>query len=89
MEVWNKVFPPFKEQVLVAAAQIHFFHEMDDDFERLNFLMDEAENGNDPDGLLDLIGGKRDYWDQFLTVYRSQGRSAAILALEQHFLLPH
>jgi hypothetical protein len=88
MEVWNKVFPPFKEKVLVAAAQIHFFHEMDDDFERLNFLMDQAEKGNDPDALLDLIGGKRDYWDPFLAVYRSEGRSAAIMALERHLMFP-
>jgi len=31
LEVWNAVFPPFKKKVLVVAAQIHFFHEMDDD----------------------------------------------------------
>jgi len=36
MEVWNTVFPPFKEKVLIAAAQIHFFHEMDSDVERLD-----------------------------------------------------
>jgi hypothetical protein len=86
MEVWNKVFPPFKEKVLVAAAQIHFFHEMDDDFERLNFLMDQCEKGNDPDAFLGLIGGDRSYWDPFLRVFRDQGRSAAILAMEGHLL---
>ena len=86
MEVWSKVFPPFKEKVLVAAAQIHFFHEMDDDFERLNFLMDQCEKGNDPDAFLDLIGGTRSYWDPFLRVFHDQGRSAAILAMEGHLL---
>jgi hypothetical protein len=86
MEVWNKVFPPFKENVLVAAAQIHFFHEMDDDFERLNFLMDQAEKGTDPDALLVLMGGSREYWDPFLRVFRDQGRSAAMMAMEAHLL---
>jgi hypothetical protein len=88
MEVWNEVFPPFKKKVLVAAAQIHFFHEMDNDLERLNFLMDEAEKGNDPDDLLSLIGADRSYWDPFLTIFRSEGRSAALVALERHLGLP-
>jgi hypothetical protein len=88
MEVWNEVFPPFKEKVLVVAAQIHFFHEMDNDLERLNFLMDEAEKGNDPDDLLSLIGADRSYWDPFLTVFRSEGRSAALVALERQLGLP-
>jgi hypothetical protein len=88
MEVWNEVFPPFKKKVLVVAAQIHFFHEMDNDVERLNFLMDEAEKGNDPDDLLSLIGADRSYWDPFLTVFRSEGRPAALVALERHLGLP-
>jgi hypothetical protein len=88
MEVWNEVFPPFKKQVLVAAAQIHFFHELDNDPERLNFLMDEAEKGDDPDDLLSLIGADRSYWDPFLTVFHSEGRPAALLALERHLGLP-
>ena len=88
MEVWNEVFPPFKKKVLTAAAQIHFFHEMDNDLDRLNFLMDEAEKGNDPDDLLSLIGADQSYWDPFLTVFRSDGRSAALLALSRHLGLP-
>ena len=88
MEVWNDVFPPFKKKVLTAAAQIHFFHEMDNDLERLNFLMDEAEKGNDPDDLLSLIGADQSYWDPFLTVFRSDGRNAAVLALSRHLGLP-
>jgi len=88
MEVWNEVFPPFKKKVLTAAAQIHFFHEMDNDLERLNFLMDEAEKGNDPDDLLGLIGADQSYWDPFLTVFRSDGRNAAVLALSRHLGLP-
>jgi len=88
MEVWNEVFPPFKKKVLTAAAQIHFFHEMDNDLERLNFLMDEAEKGNDPDDLLSLIGADQSYWDPFLTVFRSDGRNAAVLALSRHLGLP-
>jgi flagellar hook-length control protein FliK len=88
MEVWRKVFPPFKEQVLVVAAQIHFFRELDDDFERLDFLMEEAEKGNDPDALLSLIGGDRVYWDEFLKVYRSRGKEAAKTALAGHLGLP-
>jgi hypothetical protein len=87
MEVWNEVFPPFKKQVAVIAAQIHFFQEMDTDPERLNFLMDEAEKGNDPDALLSLIGANQPYWDGFLTVFRSEGRLAAGLALEGHLML--
>jgi len=88
MEVWNDVFPPFKKKVLTVAAQIHFFQEMDNDPERLNFLMDEAEKGNDPDDLLSLIGADQSYWDPFLTVFRSDGRSAALLALSRHLGLP-
>jgi hypothetical protein len=88
MEVWNKVFPPFKEKVLVVAAQIHFFQEMDNDVERLNFLMDEDEKGNDPDALLSLIGGDRSYWDPFLTLFRSEGRDAALVALERRLGIP-
>jgi hypothetical protein len=87
-EVWDEVFPPFRKKVLVVAAQIHFFHEMDNDSERLNFLMDEAEKGNDPDDLLSLIGADRSYWDAFLTVFRSEGRPAALVALERHLGLP-
>ena len=86
MEVWNDVFPPFKKKVLTVAAQIHFFQEMDNDPERLNFLMDEAEKGNDPDDLLSLIGADRSYWDPFLSVFRSDGRLAAGAALERHLL---
>lgn len=89
MEVWNEVFPPFKKKVAVVAAQIHFFHEMDNDLERLNFLMDQAEEGNDPDALLSLISADQSYWDTFLTVFRSEGRPAALVALERHLgLLP-
>jgi hypothetical protein len=84
MEVWNKVFPPFKQQVLTAAARIHFFQDLDNDPDRLAFLMDEADKGNDPDALLDLIGGDRAYWDPFLAIYRSDGRDAAAQALAQH-----
>ena len=86
MEVWNDVFPPFKKKVLTVAAQIHFFQEMDNDPERLNFLMDEAEKGNDPDDLLSLIGADRSYWDPFLSVFRSDGRLAAGAALERHLV---
>jgi hypothetical protein len=86
MQVWNKVFPPFKEKLLVAAAQIHFFHEMSDDAERLNFLIDEADKGNDPDVLLRLIGADQVYWDKFLAVYRSSGRDAAMQALTNHLM---
>jgi hypothetical protein len=88
LEVRNASWPPFEKAMLVVAAQIHFFHEMDDDLERLNFLMDEAEKGNDPDALLSLIGADQSYWDAFLTVFRSDGRPAAIVALERHLGLP-
>ena len=87
-QVWNEVFPPFKSKVLTVAAQIHFFHELDNDMDRLNFLMDEADKGNDPDALLSLIGGDQSYWDPFLAVYRSDGRPAAVLALERKLGLP-
>jgi hypothetical protein len=85
MEVWNSVFPLFKKQVLAAAAHIHFFQEMDNDAERLDFLIDEADKGNDPDALLELIGGDRTYWDPFLAVYRSDGKDAAKVALLRQF----
>jgi len=87
-EVWNQVFPPFKSKVLAIAAQMHFFHELDNDMDRLNFLMDEADKGDDPDALLNLIGGDQSYWDPFLAVYRSDGRPAAMLALERKLGLP-
>ena len=50
--------------------------------------MDEAEKGNDPDALLSLIGADQSYWDSFLTVFHSDGRSAALLALSRHLGLP-
>jgi hypothetical protein len=81
MAAWRQMFTPFREKVLQTAATLHFFKEMDDDPERLNFLMDQADEGNDPDALLDLIGGDRAYWDQFLSVYKSNGRDAANAAL--------
>jgi hypothetical protein len=84
MDVWNTVFPQFKAKVLVISARIHFFKELGDDFERLDFLMDESEKGNDPDALLDAIGGDRGYWDTFLAVYRSDGRASATAALARH-----
>jgi hypothetical protein len=85
-EACIKAMVPFKEHVLVAAAQIHFFHGMDSDVERLEFLIEQAQQGNDPDALLALIGGDRAYWDKFLTVYRSDGKSAAMMALETHLM---
>ena len=88
LEVRNATWPPFENAMLTVAAQIHFFHEMDNDLDRLNFLMDEAEKGNDPDALLSLIGADRSYWDSFLTVFHSDGRSAALLALSRHLGLP-
>ena len=51
-------------------------------------LRDEAEKGNDPDDLLSLIGADQSYWDPFLTVFRSDGRNAAVLALSRHLGLP-
>jgi hypothetical protein len=87
-QVWNGVFPPFKAKVLTVAAQIHFFHELDNDIDRLNFLMDEADKGNDPDALLNLIGGDQSYWDPFLAVYHADGRPAAVVALERKLGLP-
>jgi hypothetical protein len=87
LEVRNATWPPFEKAMLVVAAQIHFFHELDDDVERLNFLMDEAEKGNDPDALLSLIGADQPYWDTFLRVFRSEGRPAALLALQRHLLV--
>ena len=84
MEVWQKVFPPFKEKVLAASAQLHFFHELDNDLERLEFLIEQAEKGNNPDAFLDLVGGDRSYWDPYLAVYRSEGAFAAKTALTGH-----
>ena len=81
MDVWNTVFPPFQKQVLVAAARIHFFQELDDDVKRLDFLIDEKEKGNDPDALLDLLGGDRAYWDHYLQIYQTDGRQAAEMQL--------
>jgi hypothetical protein len=81
LEVRNASWPPFQKAMLVVAAQIHFFQELDNNPERLNFLMDEAEKDNDPDALLSLIGADQSYWDRFLTVFHSEGRSAALLTL--------
>jgi hypothetical protein len=82
--VYNSMFPKFKFALMTATSTLHFFHELSNDFERLNFLMDEAERGNDPDALLVLIGADKPYWDRFLTVYRASGRDAAVAALMQH-----
>ena len=34
LEVRNAAWPPFEKAMLVVAAQIHFFHELDDDLAR-------------------------------------------------------
>jgi hypothetical protein len=87
VEVFDRVFPPFKQQVLTCTARNHFFKELDNDPDRLAFLMDEADKGNDPDALLDLIGADRAYWDTFLA-YLPFGREAAAKALAQHLGMP-
>jgi len=86
-EIINKVMTTFRERVMWTAARIHFFVEMNDDAERLNFLIDDvAEKGTDPDDFVKGIGGDVAYWDQFLSVYRSDGKQAALQALASHFL---
>ena len=84
--IYNAIFPPFKKELLRATASLHFFHEMDNDIERLDFLIGEAEKGNDPDALLVYIGADKAYWDRFLTVYRSSGRDAAVQTLQLHLM---
>jgi hypothetical protein len=84
----NKVMPKFREMVMETSASLHFFHELDDDFERLNFLIEITEKGTDPDAFLKLIGGNQQYWDEFLSVYRQEGKEAAVRALGRHLGLP-
>lgn len=80
-EAANKAFFPFREKVLTFTAQRHFFHDLDDDVQRLEFLIDEiAAKGTDPDAFLDLIGADRSQFDPYLEIYRSQGRAEALNA---------
>jgi histone H3/H4 len=87
-EMINKVMPKFREKVMETSASLHFFHELSSDFERLNFLIEITEKGTDPDAFLKLIGGDQHYWDEFLSVYRSEGKDAAARALAHHLGLP-
>lgn len=77
----NATMDQFRRKVEEVAATLHFFHGMDTDRERLDFLMDIAEQGTDPDAFIRLIGADQAYWDQFLSAYRSGGRDAAHAAL--------
>jgi hypothetical protein len=74
MEVWNKVFPPFKAKVLEASAQLHF-EDMDNDGERLKFLLDEGVKGTDPYALLHTVAGKVEDFDKYLKIFQSGGSS--------------
>lgn len=77
----NEAFFPFKEKVLTFSAQRHFFHDLDDDLARLEFLLDDvAAEGTDPDAFLDLIGAPKEKYDPYIRIYRSSGRDAAITA---------
>jgi len=86
-ETVNRAMQSFRPKVMEIAAAMHFFHEMSDDAERLNFLIDDvAEKGTDPDQFLRLIGADQAYWDQFLAAYRSGGKTAAMEALTAHLM---
>lgn len=86
VEAYDKLMPSFVRHVEEAAARLHFFHEMSNDFERLDFLMDMSDQGTNPDDFLRLIEADVAYWDRFLSVFRSDGRDAAKLALENHIM---
>ena len=87
-EIITKVMTTFRESVNWTVAHMHFM-EMSDDLERLNFLIDDiAEKGTDPDDFLKGIGGDVDYWDQFLSIYRSDGKHAAMVALGSRLGMP-
>lgn len=84
LQVSNKLRPPFSAALMRAKSSLHFFNELDNDVERLEFLIEQEEKGNDPDKLLDYIGGDRKYWDRFLKIYRTRGKEAAINELMFH-----
>jgi hypothetical protein len=81
MKVWRQVMPAFQKELMRTKAGLHFFHELDSDGERLLFLIEQVEKGNDPDALLDHIGADREYWDRYLAIYRARGKEAAIAAI--------
>src|SRR5204862_8362754 len=82
-EIVDKVMTTFRERVMWTHARIHFFVELSDVFEQLDFLIDDVieKEGTDPDDFLKGVGGDVDYWEQFLSVYRSDGKQAAEQAL--------
>jgi hypothetical protein len=85
-ELVNKVFPPFKVQVLTITAQRHFFHDLDPQ-ERFPFLIQEvAEKGTDPLAFLTLIGADRTDYDPYLEIYRNEGAASALAHWEHHDL---
>jgi hypothetical protein len=81
MTVWRQVMPAFRKELMRVASGLHFFHELDNDFERLEFLIEQIEKGENADALLDYIGADRKYWDRYLAVYRADGKDAAMTAL--------
>jgi hypothetical protein len=81
MKVWGQIMPAFQKELMRTKAGLHFFHELDSDAARLNFLIEQLEKGNDPDALLAHIGGDQQYWDRYLAIYRARGKEAAFAAI--------
>jgi hypothetical protein len=86
MKIWNALFNPFKVRVLQVEATLHFLKELDSDFDRLDMLMDAADQGTDPAELVVYIGGDLTYWAPFLEAYKTDGRDAAREKLREHLL---
>lgn len=86
MKVWTALFHPYKVKVLQVEATLHFLKEMDNDYDRLDMLMDAAAQGTDPEQLVVYIGGDINYWRPFLETFKSNGRDAATAQLERHLI---
>lgn len=81
-----ELMKPFRKAVMTQTATLHFFHELDDDVERLDFLIQQEQQGNQPEALLQLIGADVAYWKKYLDIYRAQGEEAAKQALLSHLM---
>jgi hypothetical protein len=83
-ETMNKIWPDFEAKVQETADSIHFFHEMEDDVGRLEFLIDMESEGHNPEEFLRDVGADLDYWNKWLAVYHSSGKEAALDDISYH-----
>jgi hypothetical protein len=73
MSIYHSLMGPFKHDLSVVTASIHFFKDFDTDSERLKFLVEEVEPHTDVHEFLQLIGADVDFWMRWIGIYHKTG----------------